>query len=103
MAQKTLEDIRKELNKMSPEVQRTLREYTVLSETIRQAIPEIQQTNDSVRRLADATRGNMPNVVETNEKAKVAIDNWNRAGERLNLILQANEKQFSAALENLNK
>jgi phospholipid/cholesterol/gamma-HCH transport system substrate-binding protein len=101
-AKDTLDEIRNTLNRVAPEAQRTLQEYSRLSEIIRQAIPEIQQTNDSVRRLADTTRGNIPNLSDTNDKAKVAIENWTRVGERLNGILQTNDKQFNEAVANLN-
>jgi len=101
-AKDTLDEIRNTLNRVAPEAQRTLQEYSRLSEVIRQAIPEIQQTNDSVRRLADATRGNIPNLTDTNDRAKVAIENWTRVGERLNNILQTNDKQFNEAVANLN-
>jgi len=101
-AKDTLDEIRGTLNRIAPEAQRTLQEYSRLSQAIRQAIPEIQQTNDSVRRLADTTRSNIPNLADTNDRAKVAIENWTRVGERLNNILQTNDKQFTEAVTNLN-
>jgi ABC-type transporter Mla subunit MlaD len=101
-AKDTLDEIRSTLGRIAPEAQRTLQEYSRLSQAVRQAIPEIQQTNDSVRRLADTTRANIPNVSDTNDKAKVAIENWNRLAERLNSFVQTNDKQMSDAITNLN-
>src|SRR5262249_46456332 len=73
-----------------------------LSQSIRTAIPELQQTNDSVRKLADTTRANLPAFLDTNDKARIALDNWGKAGERVNVFLMTNEKQFAQIIENLN-
>jgi ABC-type transporter Mla subunit MlaD len=103
-AQETLDRIRESIEKftaVAPQVDRTLKEYELLSQTVREAIPEIRQTNDSIRRLSDLARTNVPNFLETNERLKTALDNWNKAGERLNVLLLTNEKEFARIVENL--
>jgi ABC-type transporter Mla subunit MlaD len=104
-ARETLEQIRdsiKEFTRFAPEVERTMKEYTALSQSIRTAIPELQQTNDSVRKLADTTRANLPAFIDTNDKARVALDNWGKAGERVNVWLLANDKELTRIIENFN-
>jgi phospholipid/cholesterol/gamma-HCH transport system substrate-binding protein len=104
-AKQTLEQIRdsiKEFTRFAPEVEKTMKEYTALSQTIRTAIPELQQTNDSVRKLAETTRANLPSFIETNEKAKFALDQWGKAGEQANVLLMTNQKQITRIIENMN-
>lgn len=104
-AQETLDRIRESIEKftaVAPQVDRTLKEYETLSQTVREAIPEIRQTNDSIRRLSDVARANVPALLETNERVKTALENWNKAGERLNVILMTNEKEFTRIVESLN-
>lgn len=103
-AQETLDRIRESIDKftaVAPQVDRTLKEYEALSQTVRQAIPEIRQTNDSIRRLSEAVRANVPAIMTTNERIQVALENWTKAGERLNVILMTNEKEFARLVENL--
>jgi phospholipid/cholesterol/gamma-HCH transport system substrate-binding protein len=99
---KAMQDLFTEYKKMKPEISKAVQEYTLLSETIRQAVPEIQQTNTAVRDLARATNSNIPALKETKERADLALKQWNDVGERLNVFMKTNDQKLSKSVDNLN-
>lgn len=104
-AQDTLKEMKavfEEYKKMKPDIEKAVREYTLLSETIRQAVPEIQQTNTAVRELARNTNANIPGLLETKDRADVALKQWNEVGERLNVFMKTNDQKMTKSVDNLN-
>ncbi len=101
-ALKSMKEVFDEYKRMKPQIARAVEEYTLLSETIRQAVPEIQQTNTAVRNLARATNANMPALRETKDRADLALKQWNDVGERLNVLLKTNDQKISKSIDNLN-
>jgi ABC-type transporter Mla subunit MlaD len=82
--QETLDDIRRSIQrfeKMTPLMEETLKEYRDLARSSREMIPDLRRTND---------------------EALVALRNWGQLGERLNVLLRANQELLVRSLENFN-
>jgi phospholipid/cholesterol/gamma-HCH transport system substrate-binding protein len=83
--QETLDDIRRSIQrfeKMAPLMEESLREYRDLAKASRDMVPELRRTNDEIL---------------------VTARNWGKLGERLNVLLQANQELLVKALENFNE
>lgn len=103
---KTLERVQMSLEKLdhlTPVAEDTLKEYTELSRSVREAVPELRKTNDSIRLLVDGARPLMPELRKTNEELQLAAVQWRKAGENVNVLLQTNQDKFSRALDQVNK
>jgi phospholipid/cholesterol/gamma-HCH transport system substrate-binding protein len=97
--QEVLNDIRKSLKsieKMTPLAEETLKEYRDLAKEARQAMPDL-------RELVKSAREAMPEVLRTNDEVQSAVRNWGRLGERLDVLLQANQDMVVKTIENLSK
>lgn len=68
------------LDQLTPVMEETLRAFRDLAKTSRDAIPQLQRTNDEVR---------------------LTIMNWGRLGERLDVLVQANQEKVVKALDSL--
>jgi phospholipid/cholesterol/gamma-HCH transport system substrate-binding protein len=103
---KTLEKIQSSLEKverLAPVAEETLKEYTELSRTAREAIPELRRTNDSIRGIADGAKQMVPEIRKTNEELQAAVVQWRKAGENVNVLLQTNSDKFSKAIDGMNR
>jgi phospholipid/cholesterol/gamma-HCH transport system substrate-binding protein len=125
-AQDTLNEIRRSLQKLeriSPLAEETMREYRDLAKDVRRAIPDLQKTNKEYQDLAKDVRRNLPALERTNQEYQdlakdirkmlpeaqknlddigAAARNWGKLGERLNVWAEANLKEVTTALDNLN-
>jgi ABC-type transporter Mla subunit MlaD len=103
--QETMNDIRRSLQRlerMSPLVEETMREYRDLAKDVRANIPELRRTNDEIRELSKAARETIPDLRRTNEDAAATARVWGRLGERLDVLVQANQDKVVKAVDNLN-
>jgi ABC-type transporter Mla subunit MlaD len=97
--QETLNDIRKSmqrLERMAQPAEDTMREYRELARAARESIPDLRRTNNEYYQLAREAR-------RTNEDIGATVRNWGRLGERLDVLLQANQDKLVKALDNLNE
>ena len=104
--QETLNEIRKSIQRfeeLAPLIEQTLRQYRDLAKETREMLPELEKTNKEIRDLAKSAREFIPDLRKTNDEAFVAIRNWGRLGEHLDVLLQENRDKLVKALENLNE
>ncbi len=81
--QQTLIEIAKasdSINRLAPQLDAAAREFTALSREARAAIPDLRRTND---------------------EAQVTLKNWGALGERLNVLLRANEDLLVKTLKDI--
>jgi phospholipid/cholesterol/gamma-HCH transport system substrate-binding protein len=82
-ARDTLEEMRKSFerfNKTLPVLDETLREYQALGKAVRDLVPEARRTNDEFQ---------------------ITARNWGKVAERMDVMLQTNEKKLTATLDRL--
>jgi ABC-type transporter Mla subunit MlaD len=104
-ADDTLKEMRKLLDRyqqMTPLIEQTIREYHDLAKATRDVVPELRRTNDEVRELAKASRETIPELRRTNDEIQVTARNWGKLGERLDVLLQANQDKLVKTLDNMN-
>jgi phospholipid/cholesterol/gamma-HCH transport system substrate-binding protein len=126
-AREALEDMDKvfaRLDKMMPLLDETLREFRAtakvgrealpalkgaaeevrdLSKAGREAMPSFRSAADELRELAKSTRATLPELKRTNEDLQAAARSWNKAGDRLDALIKANEAKLSKALDQLSE
>lgn len=84
-ARDTMEEFRKfmkTMDKMTPLMEGTFKEYQELGKAARKVVPEFQRTN---------------------EELQVASRNWSKAGEKLDRLITDNEKKFVDALDTMDR
>jgi ABC-type transporter Mla subunit MlaD len=104
--QEAMNEIRKSLQRLerlAPLAEDTLREYRDLARDARNAIPDVKRTNDEVRELTRSLRRALPEAQRDLDDFGAASRVWTKVGERLDLLLQANQDKLVKAVENLNE
>ncbi|MFO0808767.1 MAG: MlaD family protein [Gemmataceae bacterium] len=104
--QKTLDAMRISIEKfgaVAPALEQGAREFTDLGRSMRELVPEIRRTNDEIRILVTNVRITAPELKKTNDELQVAIQNFSGLGERLNVLLQANQPKIESTLANADK
>jgi phospholipid/cholesterol/gamma-HCH transport system substrate-binding protein len=96
-------DAAKAIREMTPELRKTNDEVRELAKATRETTPEVRRAATEVADLAKATRETIPELRKTNEEAQVTLRTWDRLGERLRLLVAANEDKIGKALDNLNE
>jgi ABC-type transporter Mla subunit MlaD len=112
-AQDTVLELRRavqNLNRMTPLMEDTLREYREMARATRQMIPEWQgmaqatrQMIPDLKELVKESQNTVPVLRRTSEEVQVAAANWGNLGERINVLLQTNQDKLDKAVDNLNK
>ncbi|HEV8061306.1 MAG TPA: MlaD family protein, partial [Gemmataceae bacterium] len=112
-AQEALVEIRTTLRryeKVAPMVEDALKQYTELGKTLNAAGPDFRDTLKNVkdavpevRALVKTARELEPDLRRTNEEVQVAIRNWGRVGERVNVLLETNEAKLTDTVDRVNQ
>jgi phospholipid/cholesterol/gamma-HCH transport system substrate-binding protein len=82
--QETLDEMRKSMQRferMAPQMEGALKEYTDLAKASRESIPKLQRTNEEI---------------------EVTARNWGKLGERLDVLVQTNQEKLIKTLDQLN-
>jgi phospholipid/cholesterol/gamma-HCH transport system substrate-binding protein len=82
--QETLDEMRKSMQRferMAPQMESALKEYTDLAKAGRESIPKLQRTSDEI---------------------EVTARNWGKLGERLDVLVQTNQEKLVKTLDQLN-
>lgn len=66
-----------------------------------QITPVVEETLKAVRDLAKSTRDVVPQLQRTSDEIRVTIMNWGKLGERLDVLVQANQDKAVKALDSL--
>jgi phospholipid/cholesterol/gamma-HCH transport system substrate-binding protein len=106
VARDALIDMRKVLarfEKTIPLVDETLREYRDLGKLMSGLVPEFAKTNDALRQLVKSTNDTLPELRRSNDEIQITARNWGKLGERLDVLLQANDQKLTKALDQLNE
>ncbi len=104
--EKTMEDIRnslRRLERMTPLMEETMREYRDLARDARGMVPDLRKTNDEIRELSKASREALPDLRRSADDIATAARTYNRLGERLDVLLQANQDKLVQALDLFNE
>lgn len=106
-AQKTLEQVRRSLEaleKISPQIETTLKEVGTLAKAGREFIPDIKRTNDSLRDLlgsddANAFKNLMPELKKTNDEIRFLAKTASFWVEEAGTMLKRNEPKIVKAID----
>ncbi len=107
-AQKSLEQVRKSLQaieKLSPQFETTLKEFTALARSGREFIPELKRTNDSLRDFiaGDEVSGIKAELKKTNDEVRFFLKTASFWIEEAGVMLKSNEPRFAKAIDSLTK
>jgi ABC-type transporter Mla subunit MlaD len=91
-----LRDFFKSARETIPELRETNKEIRELAKEVRNAVPDLRRTEAEVRELAKSARELMPEV-------KIAVVNWQKLGESLNVIVQNNQDKVNEIIDSANK
>jgi phospholipid/cholesterol/gamma-HCH transport system substrate-binding protein len=110
--QETLNDIRKSMQrieKMTPLVEDTFREYRDLGHALNASVPDLRRTNDDLDKLAKTTdktiqavQDAIPQTTRDLDDAAAAARAVQKVGERVDLLLQQNQDKITKSIDNLN-
>jgi phospholipid/cholesterol/gamma-HCH transport system substrate-binding protein len=127
VAQETLNEIRKSLQRLEkaapvfedtlkeyrelareargsvPNLNKTSDEFRELAKSLRQAVPGYNKTSDEVRELAKSAREAIPDLRRTGEDLGATVRTWGKLGERLDVLVQANQDKVVKTIDNLNE
>jgi phospholipid/cholesterol/gamma-HCH transport system substrate-binding protein len=111
--QDTLNDIRKSMQrieKMTPLVEDTFREYRDLGRSLNNSVPDLRRTNEDVDKLAKsmdklATSANdaIPSLRSDADDLAATARAWQAVGERTNLLIQQNQDKITQAIDRFNQ
>ena len=111
--QDTLNDIRKSIQrieKMTPLVEDTFREYRDLGRSLNNSVPDLRRTNDdidklakSIDKLAQSANDAMPALRSDADDLAAAARAWQKVGERTDLLIQQNQEKITQAIDRFNE
>jgi phospholipid/cholesterol/gamma-HCH transport system substrate-binding protein len=87
------------INKMTPVVEETLKDFREIGKMSRLVGPDLQKTSEEIRLLSKTTRELMPDLKKTNDELQVAVRTWGRVGERTEVLLKTNEEKINKSVE----
>jgi phospholipid/cholesterol/gamma-HCH transport system substrate-binding protein len=90
------------LSQLAPPARDAFQELTRSLERFDKMSPLLEETLREYRDLARTTRPLIPDLARTNDEIQVTARNWGRLGERLDVLLQANQDKLVKTLDNLN-
>jgi ABC-type transporter Mla subunit MlaD len=89
--------------KAVPNLVKTFDEFRDLSQEARtKALPSLTKTSDEVRELVKEVRGIPGEARKTLEEFGATARTWGKVGERLNVLVEANQDKVVKALDNIN-
>jgi phospholipid/cholesterol/gamma-HCH transport system substrate-binding protein len=91
------------MDRLTPIAEDTLREYRDLARDARDSVPDLRRTNEEIRGLTRDLRQTVPDLRRTNDDVAATARTWNRLGERLDVLVQANQEKVVKAIDNLNE
>ena len=103
-AQEALVEVKKvfeKIDKMTPLIEDTLKDFREIGKIAKSAGPELQKTNEELRLLIKTTREVVPEVKKTNDEIQVAVRYWVRVGERVDVLLKTNEDKIVRSIERM--
>jgi phospholipid/cholesterol/gamma-HCH transport system substrate-binding protein len=101
-----MEDIRnslRRLERMTPLMEDTMREYRDLAHDARGTIPELRKTNDEVRDLSKSLREALPDFRRDADDLAATARTYTRLGERIDVLVQTNQDKVVKAIDHLNE
>ena len=111
--QETLNDIRKSMQrieKMTPLVEDTFREYRDLGHKLNDAVPDLRKTNDDIDKLAQSAdkaarqvQDVIPQMTRDADDAAAAARAWQKVGERVDVLLAQNQDQINESVRRFNE
>jgi phospholipid/cholesterol/gamma-HCH transport system substrate-binding protein len=103
-------ELGKTLNASSPEIRETLRQLAEFGKVLNASGPDIRDTLKSVKDTVPEVRAFVkqarelePDLRRTNEEAQIAVRNWGRVGERLNVLLETNEAKITDTVDRVSQ
>lgn len=102
-------DLIPEIREVAKAAREAIPEFRDLAKAGREFIPDIKKTNDSINDLAKTTRDTIRDVVpelknelkKVTDEVQVTTRTWGKVGERVDLMIQTNEKKVSETLDRL--
>lgn len=90
-------------DKLLPNTEQAVRELGKAAEAFNKIAPDFSQAVREVRDLSRATRETIPDLRKTNDEALVALRNWGRLGERLDVLVRTEQDKVIKTLEDFDQ
>jgi ABC-type transporter Mla subunit MlaD len=90
------------MSQLAPPARDAFQELTRSLERFDKMAPLLEDTLREYRDLARTTRPLVPDLGRTNDELQIAARNWGRLGERLDVLVQANQDKFIKTMDNIN-
>lgn len=87
------------INKMTPIVESTLKDFREIGKMARTVGPGMQKTSEEIRLLAKATRETIPDLKRTNDEVQITARTWGKVGERTDVLLKINEDKITKSVD----
>jgi phospholipid/cholesterol/gamma-HCH transport system substrate-binding protein len=84
-----------------PSTQEAIRELGSAAKNFNQIAPDFDEAVKEVREFSKASRGMVPDLSKTNDEARIAVRNWGKLGERLDVLTQTQQEKLIKTLEDL--
>lgn len=109
-ALKQATELSKTLNAAGPDFREGLKQYTEFGKLLNASGPDFRDTLKNVkeavpevRALVKTARELEPELRKTNEEVQLAIRNWGRVGERVNVLIESNEAKLTDTVDRVNQ
>ena len=86
-----------------PELKQTNKDIQKLVKSVDDSIPDIKRTNTELQKLVKSTNKAFPEFEKSNLELQKTLIQWERVGERTNILLQSNEQRIKSVLEKFEK
>jgi phospholipid/cholesterol/gamma-HCH transport system substrate-binding protein len=99
---KEFRDLARSAREVVPSVRQTTDEIGELAKEVRRAVPNLTKTSDEIRELAKSVREAVPDVRRIGDDVGAAARSWGKLGERLDVLVQANQDKIVKVVDNTN-
>lgn len=100
---KEFRDVAKVTKEILPDLKNASKDIAELARVSKELVPELKVTNKEIQDLVKSTNKMVPEFNRTMEELQQTARNWGKVGERVDLLLQTNEKKMVKALDDLSK
>lgn len=101
LAQADAQALLNQATELMPGTQDAIREVGRAAKTFNDLGPDINTAIREFRDLSKTTRELVPEMAKTNDEARIAVRNWGKLGERLDVLVQTQQEKLIKTLEDL--
>lgn len=101
LAQADAQALLNQATELMPGTQDAIREVGRAAKTFNDMGPDVNTAIREFRDLSKTTRELVPEMAKTNDEARIAVRNWGKLGERLDVLVQTQQEKLIKTLEDL--